>query len=288
MKKPEFFSEQVESSEYYYLNLTEHDQNPLAIVCGGWELCRPDYLMKRRTFLYRAVEFVAEGRGTLRMGGRVIPLAPGMVFSYRPGVPHEIRSDAGEPMLKYFIDFTGREADLLLNSTPLSGGPVQVSEPNRIRALMDEIQETADGGGGRASEICLLLLKLLMLKIDVLATQAPFVHSRSMHSYERCKMLIEQRFMSLSGLDEIAQACHMDAATICRLFKRFGQTTPYRYLMQLKMRHAADRLQNSNILVKEAAAEMGFDDPYHFSRSFKKVHGISPQRFLELTSRIAT
>jgi AraC-like DNA-binding protein len=244
--------------------------------------------MKRKTFLYRAVEFVAEGRGTLRMGGQKMDLVPGMVFSYRPGIPHEIRSDPDEPMLKYFIDFTGRESDALLNNTRLSEGPVQVSEPNRIRALMDEIQETANSSEGGASDICLLLLKLILLKVDALATQAPFVHSRSMHSYERCKKLIDEGFMTLNGLDEIAKACHMDAATICRLFKRFGDSTPYRYLMQLKMRHAADRLQNSNILVKEAASEMGFDDPYHFSRSFKKVHGISPQRFLELTSRIAT
>jgi AraC-like DNA-binding protein len=34
-----------------------------------------------------------------------------------------------------------------------------------------------------------------------------------------------------------------------------------------------------NLLVKEAAAEVGFEDSYHFSRVFKKVVGIPPSRF---------
>jgi AraC-like DNA-binding protein len=37
--------------------------------------------------------------------------------------------------------------------------------------------------------------------------------------------------------------------------------------------------------VKEVGAEVGFSDPYHFSRAFKKYHGISPSRFQDTRSR---
>ena len=49
--------------------------------------------------------------------------------------------------------------------------------------------------------------------------------------------------------------------------------------MNLKMALAAERLQQPGTLVKEVAYELNFDDPFHFSRVFKKVFGISPQSF---------
>ena len=48
------------------------------------------------------------------------------------------------------------------------------------------------------------------------------------------------------------------------------------------MNLAAERLQNPSILVKQVAAEFGFDDPFHFSRAFKNVLGLSPEKFRRL------
>jgi AraC-like DNA-binding protein len=41
-------------------------------------------------------------------------------------------------------------------------------------------------------------------------------------------------------------------------------------------------LQNPELLVKQAAAQLGFNDPFHFSRAFKKVFGLSPEEFRRL------
>jgi transcriptional regulator GlxA family with amidase domain len=45
------------------------------------------------------------------------------------------------------------------------------------------------------------------------------------------------------------------------------------------MNHAAARLQQSDALVKQVAAECGFADPFHFSRVFTSVFGLSPASF---------
>ena len=79
----------------------------------------------------------------------------------------------------------------------------------------------------------------------------------------------------------------MDPATVCRLFKRFGQATPYQVLLRRKMNHAASRLQLPHVLVKEVAAELGYDDPFHFCRAFKRTHGLSPKHFRESATRSA-
>ena len=38
-------------------------------------------------------------------------------------------------------------------------------------------------------------------------------------------------------------------------------------------------------MMKAAAEAVGFSDPYHFSRTFKRVYGVSPQQFMQLGRR---
>jgi AraC-like DNA-binding protein len=45
------------------------------------------------------------------------------------------------------------------------------------------------------------------------------------------------------------------------------------------MNHAAELILRGNLPVKVAGAQVGFDDPYHFSRCFKRVHGVAPNSF---------
>ena len=287
MRNVDFLSKQVDDFNYYYLDLTADPDGPLAVVCGGWERCAPDYVMSRETFRYYSVEFVADGYGELyRQGGRW-PLMPGSVFSYGPGVAHRIVCDPGRPMLKYFVDFTGKAAGQLLAEAGLDEGSILASEPHRIRAMLNELQQTAVAGTARSSGIALLLLRACILIAGEMRTSWQGPKGVAAASFERCRQLVDEKFLALKSLAEIAEACRMDGATICRLFKRFGSGSPYQYLLRRKMNHAAVRLQTTAVLVGELAEEMGFSDAFHFSRAFKRVHGLSPQAFRERTVRAA-
>jgi AraC-like DNA-binding protein len=48
------------------------------------------------------------------------------------------------------------------------------------------------------------------------------------------------------------------------------------------MNLAAERLRDPGSLVKQVAAALGFSDPFHFSRAFKSVFGLSPEAFRRL------
>jgi AraC-like DNA-binding protein len=49
--------------------------------------------------------------------------------------------------------------------------------------------------------------------------------------------------------------------------------------MRREMHVAAQRLQDSDALIKQVSARLGFTDPFHFSRTFKRVFGLSPEAF---------
>jgi AraC-like DNA-binding protein len=86
----------------------------------------------------------------------------------------------------------------------------------------------------------------------------------------------------LRTLEEIGKECRFDTAYLCRLFRRYDSQTPYQHLIRLKMQYAAQRLQQPGVLIKQVAAETGFSDPFHFSRVFRKILGVSPQAFRTL------
>ena len=98
-------------------------------------------------------------------------------------------------------------------------------------------------------------------------------------TYQRCRNEINNHYLELTSLGEIASTCHVDQAYLCRLFKRFDQQSPYQYLLRLRMNYAAELLLVPGTLVKEVADKLGFEDQFHFSRTFKKVLGISPVSF---------
>jgi AraC-like DNA-binding protein len=61
--------------------------------------------------------------------------------------------------------------------------------------------------------------------------------------------------------------------TLCRTM--FGQG-PARFLLQLKLRRAEEMLRYRSQSVKEVSEALGFANPYHFSRVFKRVYGRPP------------
>jgi AraC-like DNA-binding protein len=64
-----------------------------------------------------------------------------------------------------------------------------------------------------------------------------------------------------------------------KLFKKETGLTPSQYLMEKRINHAKQLLENGYsrfITIKQVAAQVGFDDAYYFSRVFKKYAGNSP------------
>ena len=86
IRKPDFFSKQVMESRCYYFDVAGKIKTPLAVVCGGFEKCRADYVIDRKDFPYNATEYVAGGGGEVKKGGNFYALNTVIVFSYGSGI----------------------------------------------------------------------------------------------------------------------------------------------------------------------------------------------------------
>ena len=280
---PAFFSTEVSEARRFYLDTSGRTHQPLTVVCGGCEHCRPGYRIDRSDFPFHSIEFVARGKGTLHLAGRDYVLSPGRVFSYGPGIPHTITTDAEAPLVKYFVDFKGPDAQKILDRYSLSPGTAtRVASPEAILRILDDLIGNGEIDSRYSPLLCATILQQLILKIAESAVTEEAHTTAAFATYQTCREFIRKNCLALSGLDQVAHQCHIDAAYLCRLFRRFDDQSPYQYLMRLKMTAAAQRLQSPNTRVKEVAYEFGFRDAFHFSRAFKRIFGISPDAFRKL------
>jgi len=281
--QPEFFSTQVSEARRFYLDTSGRGHQPATVVCGGCEHCRRGYRIDRTDFPFYSIEFVARGKGTLNLAGSEHALSPGRVFSYGPGVPHVITTDADRPLVKYFVDFKGPGAEKMLSQYGLSPGTaIQVASPEAILRIFDDLIGNGETDSRYSPLLCATILQQLILKIAETAATQETHTTVAFSTYQTCRDFIRKNCLALRSLDQAAGQCHIDAAYLCRLFRRFDDQSPYQYLMRLKMTAAAQRLQAPDASVKEVAYELGFRDAFHFSRAFKKVFGVSPDAFRKL------
>lgn len=277
---PSFISRQIRTGEYYFFDLDPPHDSEMRNVCGGWEACKPTYRLARHDFPYFSVEFVTGGEGRVVLGGRSYRLLPGAVFHYGPGLPHEIESDSAAPLEKYFVDFVGTSAAAILRDVPYASmQPLYLASPAPVRRLFEELNTFGASRTARSLRLCSVLVEELLLRVAETAAPIAEGRSKAWTSFERCRRYIQNHCLSIRTLDEVASACGVNKAYLCRLFKRYGQETPYQMLTRLRMDRAAELLLRSDLLVKQVAEAVDFDDPYHFSRVFRRVRGVSPAAF---------
>jgi AraC family transcriptional regulator, exoenzyme S synthesis regulatory protein ExsA len=79
-------------------------------------------------------------------------------------------------------------------------------------------------------------------------------------------------------LEEYAQLSNRSLSAFKRDFQKQFDTTPGKWLLEKRLNHAMHLLSNTDKTVSEASFESGFENPSHFSRSFRQHFGLAPTR----------
>ena len=86
------------------------------------------------------------------------------------------------------------------------------------------------------------------------------------------------------SLAEMAAISRMPMETFRKRFVAEVGMPPLSYVLHCKMERAKELLRDQNYSVRQAGVEVGMQDPYHFSKQFKNIVGISPSAFMKQAS----
>jgi len=95
---------------------------------------------------------------------------------------------------------------------------------------------------------------------------------------EKSIAYIQFRERNSLSVKELADMANLSESRFRRVFKDRTGRSPQAYIVSFKMSRAKKYL-SSGMVIKEAAAALGYDDHYYFSRLFKQVTGTPPGVF---------
>ena len=97
--------------------------------------------------------------------------------------------------------------------------------------------------------------------------------------YDRIKgavAFIDGHYAEKLTLRRMAESAGLSQALFSRLFRKTTQTTPIRYLTEIRLNQARKLLANTEKTLADIAVETGFYDEAHFVRTFKASRGLTP------------
>ena len=96
---------------------------------------------------------------------------------------------------------------------------------------------------------------------------------------EQCVAYMSQHLNRPLQVATLAARVSISPSHFFALFKRRIGLAPMDYFTRLRMERACNLLETTSLSVKEVAAELGYEDPFYFSRVFKSVNQLAPSDY---------
>ena len=112
----------------------------------------------------------------------------------------------------------------------------------------------------------------------------PFINGRMNKRNNMVKeiyVFIEKNYQSPIGLDELANYMKLTPQYISSVLSKNGQDSFTNILAKYRIEKAKE-LFKENISIKEVASRVGFQNQNYFSKTFKKITGLTPKEYKEL------
>ena len=98
-------------------------------------------------------------------------------------------------------------------------------------------------------------------------------------AFQRADAFIARHLGEPLTLADIAAAACISRFHFARLFRARTGYSPMAYVMRLRLERAREMLAREDHCIADTAAALGFYDQSHFTRTFRRAHGIPPRVF---------
>lgn len=224
------------------------------------------------------------GHGYAVINGQRASLHAGELLIVPKGVAHTYWAAADDPWSIYWVHFLGEDADYYTERIPRRGQPVAV-EPTAqdeavrlFRYCLDALYE----GYGLPTLIYAAQSVQHILSLLLYRNQSLPMEPRKKSWRSNLDSVIEYMQAHLNEplrLEDFAREADLSVSHFSELFRAQTGQSPMAYFIHLRVRFASRLLDLSEKPIKVVAMEAGYRDPYYFSRVFKKVMGISPEKY---------
>jgi AraC family transcriptional regulator len=137
----------------------------------------------------------------------------------------------------------------------------------------------------RPDEISPLAIEGLLLEIAAGAARLNTASAPKAPAWlGRAQDFLHAHYSEGFSVSDIAEAVGAHPSHLARLFRRHYGCTVGEYVRRLRVEFACRELSKAGLTLAEIATAAGFYDQAHFSRTFKRLTGMTPAAYRELAS----
>ena len=250
----------------------------LPIEISRFGITYPDknYRIKRNPSPCFIVECIVFGSGYIEINGTKHKLGKNDVYIVHPGDNCEYYADPKMPYKKYWINFRSSFFFDFLESYKLNERIIRGIDISHYFEEMFELEKISS----KCDDLYLPISKILFsMMIDIAQHKKEELNKQTTSLAANVKNYLEYAFNEELTMQQLEKHFFRSKSQITKCFKEAYNTTPYAYLIDVRIELAKNLLKTTKTPIKEIAEYFHFSSEYHFSGSFKKRVGISPRAF---------
>ncbi|GAB1818740.1 AraC family transcriptional regulator [Herbidospora sp. RD11066] len=250
----------------------------LMVTDAGYYPEAADHLMRRPRGIEEAVFILCtSGLGWANVGSTPYRVGSNAALVIPRGVPHAYGASVEAPWTIWWCHLRGSDLPELLEE--IGAGPsrpvVSIRRLDRAVALLDEIVTVLGRDHSPAS--------LMGAAGSAWKLITQIVVDRAMPEpgdpLQRAMAYLAERLDTTVRVAELAALVGVSPSHLSALFRRATGGGVLAHHTALRMAQARSLLDTTDATIADIAREVGYPDPFYFSRHFRRLHETSPTEY---------
>lgn len=226
--------------------------------------------------------FCVDGLGWYKLGDKQYEVKPNEFFILPQNVSHGYGSSDEKPWSIYWIHFGGELLPYFntMFSVQTHFKPFPIKSSNDIYSAFSKIYKTLELGYSIDNLMFANMCLFHFLSFFIYNSKHYTVNQQdTVNCVDSAILYMQEHVDENISLNDLSKHYNYSPSRFSSLFKQKTGYAPIDYFIQMKMQKASQQLDFTHQPVKEIAINLGFDDPYYFSRRFSKIIGMSPTKY---------
>lgn len=259
------------------------NQTDLNVYRFGIEDCAPDYNWGPALKDHFSIHYIFQGKGELIINDTKYELSTNQGFLIPPNTVVSYKADHKNPWSYCWVGFNGLKAEYHVNKIGLSEQkPIfTCSENAKLLSIVKDMLEAKNIRKGKELSLLANLYQFLYeLTESSGGDEAQTFLQTGKEEYLNASVdfILKNYSMPLS-VQEIADHTGIDRSYLYLIFKEYLNISPREYLIKLRTDVAKELLSNKALSIGDISRSVGYSDQFVFSKTFKKITGLSPEKF---------
>lgn len=264
------------------LNITNYDHTDLNLFTCGSENCSSNHSYGPAIRDHYLIHYILKGKGFFEVNEKKYMLHKGQGFLICPDIITYYQADEKDPWNYSWVGFTGLKASVYLKYAGLNqDNPIfNYNHDNQLEKVFKKMNSIKKITRSNEMKLIGLLYHFLAILIENRDVNKNTKFYNQKNEYiKKCIEFIHKNYSRNISISELASYIGLDRSYFYSIFKEKLHQSPQEYLIKYRLNKACELMKNKKLSIGDISRSVGYNDPLHFSRIFKKEKGLPPSKY---------